>query len=668
MKKTFNFFVFLLLLITTPILAQYTSNDTALVKTTFERNFDKVIINNYLNSDSPQKINAALLSIAQSEDTSFIPGILKLDFTQSAKFICFALGQLGPNKSSTEYLFTKLNNASSADSEKSFIIQAICKTGNKNDFLSLEKQYNAADGTGFPGISIGLYDLFAQKIITQDDAKTILHKELTNSETSILRKSQAAFAIARLGLSDYFKKNIYKLLINNFDNYDTSYENLILTQYLVNNLRRAKYIPFGLQFFHKLLTAKRSLIRIEATSLLVNFPFKTNHELNNYFEFFTDTNQNVTRQAAISLKGISVSGKLADILKQKIKELILKKSLSDNTRGELLLSYQQLFKLKFEDILKSYKDVVDPEFIYRAASANTESEFAFNYLSEKFDSVEGKAKNDVISAIINFKNFSTKLKYRNIIFSSLDSNSPVLISMAIYGIDSTFIENHKSELEKSLSSVVPRYMNDPNFYESIQAIADLSKQLDNNFNLDILKKLQHSEVYALRKYADEKLDVESDILNQDSKLFNELWSNSFKYKSAEVVTEKGKFRITFTPGFAPISTGNFCYLASKHFFDGIIFHRVVPAFVIQGGDPTGTGWGGPEYSIVSEFSPLHYSISAVGMASAGKDTEGSQWFVTTGDYPHLDGRYTIFGYVTDGMNVVNKIDQNDKILSVKLFY
>jgi len=668
MKKTFNFFVFLLLLITTPILAQYTSNDTALVKTTFERNFDEIIINNYLSSDSPQKINAALLSISQSEDTSFIPGILKLDFTQSAKFICFALGQLGPNKSSTEYLFTKLNNASSADSDKSFIIQAICKTGNKNDFLSLEKQYNAADGTGFPGISIGLYDLFARKIITQDDAKTILHKELTNSETSILRQSQAAFAIARLGLSDYFKKTIYKLLINKFDNYDTNYENLILTQYLVNNLRRAKYIPFGLQFFRKLLTAKRSLIRIEATSLLVNFPFKTNHELNNYFEFFTDTNQNVTRQAAISLKGISVSGKLADILKQKIKELILKKSLSDNTRGELLLSYQQLFKLKFEDILKSYKDVVDPEFIYRAASANTESEFAFNYLSEKFDSFEGKAKNDVISAIINFKNFSTKLKYRNIIFSSLDSNSPVLISMAIYGIDSTFIENHKSELEKSLSSVVPRYMNDPNFYESIQAIADLSMQLDNNFNLDILKKLQHSEVYALRKYADEKLDVESDILNQDSKLFNELWSNSFKYKSAEVVTEKGKFRITFTPGFAPISTGNFCYLASKHFFDGIIFHRVVPAFVIQGGDPTGTGWGGPEYSIVSEFSPLHYSISAVGMASAGKDTEGSQWFVTTGDYPHLDGRYTIFGYVTDGMNVVNKIDQIDKILSVKLFY
>ncbi|MGA7836778.1 MAG: hypothetical protein WB996_02350, partial [Ignavibacteriaceae bacterium] len=246
MKKTFNFFVFLLLLITTPILAQYTSNDTALVKTTFERNFDEIIINNYLSSDSPQKINAALLSISQSEDTSFIPGILKLDFTQSAKFICFALGQLGPNKSSTEYLFTKLNNASSADSDKSFIIQAICKTGNKNDFLSLEKQYNAADGTGFPGISIGLYDLFARKIITQDDAKTILHKELTNSETSILRQSQAAFAIARLGLSDYFKKTIYKLLINRFDNYDTNYENLILTQYLVNNLRRAKYIPFGL--------------------------------------------------------------------------------------------------------------------------------------------------------------------------------------------------------------------------------------------------------------------------------------------------------------------------------------------------------------------------------------------------------------------------------------
>ncbi len=668
MKKTYNLFAFLILLVTTPIFAQYTSNDTALVKTTFERNFDKVIVNNYLHSNSLQKINAALLSIAQSEDTSFILEILKLDFTKNAKFICFSLGQLGPNSSATDYLFSKLNNSPTPDSIKYFIIKALCKTGNNNDFKSLEKRYKDADGNGFGGISIGVYDLYARKVITKEEAKLILHRELTGLGISTQRKSQAAFAIARLGLSDYFKKDIYKLLANNFHNYDKSYDNLILAQYLVNNLRRAKYVPFGLPFFRKLLSAKRSLIRNEAASFLINFPFKTKQELNSYFEFFRDNNANVTRQAAISLKGISVPGELTKILRQIIEELILKKSLSANTRGELLLSYQQLFKIKFDDLLKDYQNVIDPEFIYRAASANPKSESAYNYLTEKFDSVEGKEKNDVISAIINFKEFSGNLKFKDIIFSSLCSNSPVLISMAIYGIDSTFIANYKRELEKVLSSVVSRYMNDPNFYESVQAAADLSKLLNKNFNLDILRKLQHSDVYALRKYADEKLGIEFGSSNKDEKLFRELWSYSFKYKSAEVVTEKGKFTIKFTRGYAPISAGNFSYLASKHFFDGIIFHRVVPAFVIQGGDPTGTGWGGPEYSIVSEFSPLHYSISAVGMASAGKDSEGSQWFVTTGDFPHLDGRYTIFGYVTDGMKVVNRIDQNDKIVSVNLSY
>jgi cyclophilin family peptidyl-prolyl cis-trans isomerase len=93
---------------------------------------------------------------------------------------------------------------------------------------------------------------------------------------------------------------------------------------------------------------------------------------------------------------------------------------------------------------------------------------------------------------------------------------------------------------------------------------------------------------------------------------------------------------------------------------------VVPGFVIQGGDPTGTGWGGPGYEITSEFSPLEYNRGIVGMASAGKDTEGSQWFVTTGNYPHLNGRYTIFAEVLKGMDVVEKIKQDDKILSVNL--
>jgi cyclophilin family peptidyl-prolyl cis-trans isomerase len=93
-----------------------------------------------------------------------------------------------------------------------------------------------------------------------------------------------------------------------------------------------------------------------------------------------------------------------------------------------------------------------------------------------------------------------------------------------------------------------------------------------------------------------------------------------------------------------------------------VVHRVVPNFVIQDGCPRGDGVGGPAFTIGSELGPLYYEEGSVGMASAGKDTEGSQWFITHSPTPHLDGRYTIFAKVVEGMDVVHKIEIGDKIL------
>ena len=90
------------------------------------------------------------------------------------------------------------------------------------------------------------------------------------------------------------------------------------------------------------------------------------------------------------------------------------------------------------------------------------------------------------------------------------------------------------------------------------------------------------------------------------KNFAHFWSNAFRYKYAVVKTSKGNFKIEFLPALAPVSVGNFCYLTLKKFFNGLNFHRVVPGFVIQGGDPLGSGWGGPGYEIVSEFSDIPF--------------------------------------------------------------
>lgn len=140
-----------------------------------------------------------------------------------------------------------------------------------------------------------------------------------------------------------------------------------------------------------------------------------------------------------------------------------------------------------------------------------------------------------------------------------------------------------------------------------------------------------------------------------------------QYSGADVITTKGTIRIMFEKEAAPLTVLNFILLAQKKFYDGLSFHRVVSNFVIQGGDPFGNGSGGPNYAIRTEVHPnATYSAGAVGMASAGKDTEGSQWFVTHCPTPHLDFRYTVFGYTKDS-DVVSRIMVGDKITEVVLF-
>ncbi len=133
---------------------------------------------------------------------------------------------------------------------------------------------------------------------------------------------------------------------------------------------------------------------------------------------------------------------------------------------------------------------------------------------------------------------------------------------------------------------------------------------------------------------------------------------------ALVTTSKGLFTIELLPDDAPLTVDNFVKLAQRGYFRGITIHRVVPNFVIQDGDPRGDGNGGPGYEIRCEINELPFDRAVLGMALSGKDTGGSQWFVTHSPQPHLDGGYTVFGRVTAGMDVVDKIVRGDVIRSI----
>jgi peptidyl-prolyl cis-trans isomerase B (cyclophilin B) len=133
-------------------------------------------------------------------------------------------------------------------------------------------------------------------------------------------------------------------------------------------------------------------------------------------------------------------------------------------------------------------------------------------------------------------------------------------------------------------------------------------------------------------------------------------------------TNKGDIEGTIFASKVPVTAANFLNLAKKGFYDGLTFHRVINDFMIQGGDPQGTGTGGPGYKFADEIDPSlkHSKPGIFSMANAGPNTNGSQFFITHVPTPHLDGKHAVFGEVTKGQDVVNKIEKGDKITSIAI--
>jgi cyclophilin family peptidyl-prolyl cis-trans isomerase len=139
-------------------------------------------------------------------------------------------------------------------------------------------------------------------------------------------------------------------------------------------------------------------------------------------------------------------------------------------------------------------------------------------------------------------------------------------------------------------------------------------------------------------------------------------------QTAIITLDKGgEITLEFFPADAPNTVDNFVKLAKEGFYDNLAFHRVVPGFVVQGGDPKGNGTGGPGYTIKAEFNKNKHVRGSVAMArSAQPDSAGSQFYITYGPQPHLDGSYTVFGRVVSGMEHVDQIRQGDRMKSVRV--
>ena len=230
---------------------------------------------------------------------------------------------------------------------------------------------------------------------------------------------------------------------------------------------------------------------------------------------------------------------------------------------------------------------------------------------------------------------------------------------------------------RALADALPRALEDEMNDAALSILGALSKQKGAEATAAIQKALEVTDYLVRRRAADILREraggadaasrrVETVNTRNHREDYARAVARTGKQVRAVVTTDKGAFTIELLPEDAPLTVDNFVGLARRHYFDGIAFHRVVPNFVIQGGDPRGDGNGGPGYQIRCEINTAPYDRGAVGMALSGKDTGGSQWFVTHSPQPHLDGGYTVFGRVVQGLDVVDRLARGDLIRFVTI--
>ncbi|MDA3860631.1 MAG: hypothetical protein PF445_05345, partial [Melioribacteraceae bacterium] len=380
------FQIIFILLSSNLVIAQYSQNDSALVRTTFLREFDKNIINEYLQSDNPAKVNAALFSISHSDDTTFVDSIIKLDFNKYGKNIAFALGQLGESKKSKEFLIRKLT-----DSTNQFQISTFKAIGKVGDSLTLVyllrgiASEHIQNSNGFPYAIVNFYfrDIKNVKSIKYLEGKLSSY----NGDEELF---EILFAIYRIGPTKNMVPTLQYILGRPHK------EKVILS--LLGNFRKLKYFPNDVGLFNILVSAHSCRIRTEMANSACYFPFREDEEygreeFGQYFSLLIsvlDRNPNVTRTVAKAFRKIKLTEN-NNWVKTEIERYIwlsgipdnYYSGLTENTKGELVISYASLSNIDVEIIINEYSNLIEPKFIYRLLEKNTSDwEFNLNYLKD----------------------------------------------------------------------------------------------------------------------------------------------------------------------------------------------------------------------------------------------------------------------------------------------
>ena len=617
-----------------------------------KQNIDSVLL--YFNHSNPGYRLAAVNAMASIQSELSIDSLVEIlgdPIIEVRTAAAYALGQIG-NLETVDPLMNAFVNKDTSDVDNVFnstILEAIGKTGNKSllDALASVESYRITDTLLLLGQSRAIYRYANRGINTQkgtnrmvelasnqaypNEVRVIAANYLARAKDIDISKSQFRIAEALIGASDQNVRMAIALALRKVTEPDIL--KILQSQFIVEKDYRVKV---------NILKAFGSYKYIDNIDLIL--------------DHLDDENIHVANAAAQYLVD---HGKRDDV---EIYKTFAKKNLDHTVRAKIYASvlkhlpsyYIESRALIRSSLLRYLKELKGKPYVAKHyVAALGQDPYSYTYLKEAaIDSgvvTIRTAGMEALSKIVSGKSFVNTFRFRSdrVKIEILDIIKEQFSKgdVGTMAIGAGILSNEKIGYRNLIQN--------DSFLIAAAAKLSLPREIE-TYN-EIKKALAYINNV---KYKAEKNSYNHPI---NWKTLATVSDSTI----AVVRTNKGNFTIKLFGNTTPGSVANFIDLANDDFFDNKVYHRVVSNFVIQGGCPRGDGYGSLDYSIRSELPQLYYDDEGyVGMASAGLNTEGTQWFVTHSPTPHLDGKYTIFGKVTEGMDVVHQIVEGDKIIDV----
>lgn len=662
---------------------------------------DKLL--SYLKSENVDVVSRALFALANIQDSSTADEISTVLLTNQNEYIRFlaayALGQI-PCEPSQIYLRTALKSETNMYVRQQ-LMEAIGKIGAGEDLELIPSDVSNINYDKFySALSILRFGL--RKIKNERSFQILA--DILNSNPDKNSTMLCLYALWRTGDDKLLKPHtdLLKKYLKDTNGLNRSYainalgklkDTQILFEILSNVKNesdwRAKVNSFNIinNFTYEHIKDRQDDINEALMSLLRSKEEDDNNKVSYIIAYLGAvnklySNQNYTKTTNPKLYDIlnsftsekNISGEaikvMGSIFKDELKDELInryKQSTDYNIKADIIRAFSSFNDGK---IFREVRDLISNDVLEYGKTQTIDKE---KYIGAEDLAKIYRAYSELINASLPKVNDEDKNTIRLICYDFLTSKDVVMVANCLETLKDSSLQrdNWKAETEQVIQFEYPN-LTLPQDFDLMSAYIDFTGEMKIDGLKSNLEANLTSDQYEITKRSADALKkitgndysdrIKDKIYNKDFDW--EYLKKIFENKYASVKTNKGTVKIELFPEVTPFTVYNFVKLSEKGYYNGTMFHRVVPNFVIQGGDPTGTGNGGPGYSIRSEFSQLNFFTGAVGMASSGKDTEGSQWFITHSPQLHLDARYTLFGIVVDGQDVVDKTQIGDKIESI----